>query len=374
MDILDRQLKQRKELVHQSLRLTPEEVSLLEQRTLASQTTSPSRSKRYVFRACAIIGVAAVAAILLWASPLTLLPPGTPSQLVSPPVTAPDPQQTPAPALPEAPKQTVAWQTEADKLALYRVFALGMTYDEAKALFPELGELQPLGGIESLGEDGLQEAFMPVALGDEQVQLTLSFEHGFLYAARYWVESKDEQKIMQEKARLEAFYAKDFGSPEEETIEAGTSSTWSPFFGLGLTKNWDGRYILIWGLQGGEPGFEELYRDRAFTVQEAIELALSEQPEFPAHPGETKQVRVEGIPETLATTSLRTKVKLQTRDSYLVTFERMWTIRYDGNRSITIPSYWTYQVTEGEVKLVDSYVVDQAVMEYLRGAASAQSS
>lgn len=199
MDILDRQLKQRKELVHDSLRLTQEEVSRLEQRTLASQAMAKSGKKRFLVRTCAIAGVAAVAAILLWAGPLAQLPEENPSQLVSPPVTTPNHQQTPAPALPEAPKQTVAWQTEADKLAFYRVFSLGMTYDEAKALFPELGELQPLGGIESLGADGLQEAFMPVTLGDEQVQLTLSFEHGFLYAARYQIESKDEQRIMQKK-------------------------------------------------------------------------------------------------------------------------------------------------------------------------------
>ncbi|WP_340701522.1 hypothetical protein [Brevibacillus borstelensis] len=369
MDILDRQLKQRKELVHDSLRLTQEEVSRLEQRTLASQAMAKSEKKRFLVRTCAIAGVAAVAAILLWAGPLAQLPEENPSQLVSPPVTTPNHQQTPAPALPEAPKQTVAWQTEADKLAFYRVFSLGMTYDEAKALFPELGELQPLGGIESLGADGLQEAFMPVTLGDEQVQLTLSFEHGFLYAARYQIESKDEQRIMQKKAELETFYASDFGSPKEEALESGTSSAWSPFFGLGLTKNWDGRYILIWGLQGGEEALEELYRDREFTVQEAIERALSEQPEFPARTGETRQVRVEGIPETLATTSLRTKVKLQTRDSYLVTFERMWTIQGGDNRQMTIPSYWTYEVTEKQVKLVDSYVADREVMEYLHAAA-----
>ncbi|QQE75302.1 hypothetical protein KDJ56_04755 [Brevibacillus composti] len=366
MDILEQQLKQRKELVRQTLKLTPEEAAVLEQRVLAAHAAQ-KRPRRSSARGWAFAGIAAACAWFLLVQPLSL-PQADPNQVDTPPSPAPLRALTPHETvqLPDVPPQRIAWQTEADKLALYQVFSLGMTYAEAKALFPELGELGPQGGLDGLGEAGLHQATMPVTLGDDQAELSLHFQHGFLYAARYQIESTDEAGITQEKERLEAFYAPAFGTPREEGIEAGTSTAWSPYFNMGLTKNYDGRFFLIWGLQGGEPSFEELYRDKEFTVQEAIDLALAKQPGFPAKTDEAIDAPIPDLPKTNAATSLRTKVKLATRDSYLVTFERNWTVKDAAGGERSIPSYWTYRVTEDGAELVESRDVDQAVREYLR--------
>ncbi|USG66836.1 hypothetical protein NDK47_05925 [Brevibacillus ruminantium] len=373
MDILEQQLTNRKELVHQALRLTPEEARKLEQRTMASLTASQTKGKRSFARQWALAGIAVAAALFLWIQPFSLQPDTDPGQhLTAPPEPSPFRATSPGHELPTEPKPAaVSWQTEEERLELYRVFELGMTYDEAKRLFPELGELGPQGGLEGLGEAGLHEATMPVVLGNEQAVLSLHFQNGFLYAARYQIESRDEQKVQQLKKNLEAFYAPAFGSPTAEKIESGDSLAWGPYFNLALTKNYDGRFFLVWGMQGGEPGLEELYREREFTVQEAVDLALANKREFPSNTGEAKVVPVKGIPETVATTTLRTKVKLLYRGDYLVRFERIWTVKDKNGQDQQRSSVWSYQVTEeGGAKLAESRDIDQSMMDYLNAFTS----
>ncbi|WP_232696737.1 hypothetical protein [Brevibacillus daliensis] len=378
MDNLDQELKQRKILVHQSFELSEEELKQLELRTISTIRAHKNKRNRSHLRIFTFSGIAvAILTILLIGPRSFFLQKDEPNQVSTPlgiSVTQPLEVPTSFIPLPDIQAPPLAWQTEQDKLALFQVFSIGMTYSEAKELFPELGELTSIFGSDSsLGID-LQEATMPVSLGKNQALLTLSFNKGSLYAARYQRESRNEQEINHEKDRLITSYSSVFGNPQEEQIENGTSVTWSPFFGLALTKNYDGRYFLGWGLQFDE-SLDEMYRNRIFTVQEAIEKAMSknsnnqESPAFPSRPGdswnEEMNVTLGGKQKTLATATLRTKVKLQATETYLVTFEKEWITTEKKISDKPIKSFTTYRVTKDKVEMVENNNIDEELKSFL---------
>ena len=140
------------------------------------------------------------------------------------------------------------------KLLLGDILSFGLTYEEVKAEFPEVGQLQAKGGLQSLGERGLKEAVLKTEVLDHTAELEFNFEQDKLYSFYYFITLEDEAEAGELYTYLQDFYATNLGTffteeQEEGGISSETSYWQNEAFQLGLTHqvNVDGLHFVSWG-------------------------------------------------------------------------------------------------------------------------------
>ena len=159
----------------------------------------------------------------------------------------------------EIPQETGDADTEESasdngKMLLGDTLPFGLTYQEVKTQFPELGPLQAEGGLQSLGERGLKEAVLRTEVLGHIAELEFNFELDQLYSFYYSITLENEGEAVELYTYLQNFYAADLGPfSTEEQEEGGISSEtryWqNEAFQLGLTHqvNVDGLHFVRWG-------------------------------------------------------------------------------------------------------------------------------
>ncbi|NLX91109.1 MAG: hypothetical protein GXZ07_05905 [Firmicutes bacterium] len=140
------------------------------------------------------------------------------------------------------------------KLLLGDTLSFGLTYEEVKAQFPEVGPLQAEGGLHSLGERGLKEAVLITEVLGHTAELEFNFEMDQLYSFYYSITLEDEAEAEKLYSYLQNFYAAALGPfSTEEQEEGGISSTTGYWqneayqFGLTHQVNADGLHFVSWG-------------------------------------------------------------------------------------------------------------------------------
>lgn len=140
------------------------------------------------------------------------------------------------------------------KLLLGDTLSFGLAYEEVKAQFPEVGQLQAKGGLQSLGERGLTEAVLKTEVLGHTADLEFNFEQDKLYSFYYFIALEDEAEAGKLYSHLQDFYAAALGKffieeQEEGGISSETSYWQNEAYQLGLTHqvNVDGLHFVSWG-------------------------------------------------------------------------------------------------------------------------------
>lgn len=140
------------------------------------------------------------------------------------------------------------------KLLLGDTLSFGLSYKEVKAQFPEVGQLQAEGGLQSLEESGLQEAVLKTEVLGHTAELEFNFEQDKLYSFYYFIALEDEAEAGELYSYLQNFYAAPLGKffieeQEEGGISSETSYWQNEAYQLGLTHqvNVDGLHFVSWG-------------------------------------------------------------------------------------------------------------------------------
>ncbi len=143
-----------------------------------------------------------------------------------------------------------------EKLMLIKELAFGVTYQEVKQKFPDVGPNKPEGHPEIDAKESLTEATVPTNVLGYMAELEFNFEDNKLYGYGFSVEFNDKTGAENLYIKLQEFYRQEFGAYMVEKQAEGDNLTISSFwyksdFELCLVhhKNWDGRHFVNWGFQ-----------------------------------------------------------------------------------------------------------------------------
>ncbi|MTI82706.1 MAG: hypothetical protein FH756_02165 [Firmicutes bacterium] len=147
-------------------------------------------------------------------------------------------------------------QSDNEKLMLIKELPFGVTYQEVKQKFPDVGPNKPEGYPEVEIDEGLTEATVSVNVLGYKAELEFNFEDNKLYRYGFAVEFKNKAGAENLYTKLQEFYTQEFGAYLVEKQAEGDNLTISNFwyesdFELCLVhhKNWDGRHFVNWGFQ-----------------------------------------------------------------------------------------------------------------------------
>lgn len=132
---------------------------------------------------------------------------------------------------------------EDDLLLLGNNLPFGLTYQEVKEQFPEIGPARAEGGLQDLGDIGLTEAVLKLELLGHRAELEFNFNHDQLYSYYFFILCEDAGVAEKLYQYLQDFYGGRLGAFSEEAQEEGGFSTVSSYwdtcefqFGLTLTR------------------------------------------------------------------------------------------------------------------------------------------
>lgn len=360
MGNLDQLLKEKREQVHATLRLSDEAAERLQRNIMEKLVESEQRPFRPWRKVIPTAVIAAAACLLFfYAIPAeapvdhadsnhkihkqidpeleTRMETGTPPTKGTPP----------SKAVPSPP-----WETDEDKMSLNRVFAFGMSYDDVKKLFPAMGELRPEGNLDSLGETGLQESFMEVELDGQTATLELNFQENWLYAYRYHISGLKEKEAMDKVENIRQVYEKALGAYREEQHENGKSYRWPQQMILSFTALGDGTYYVSWGNEYADIQ-DHFYRQQGFAISEALEKSADLVPGFPVKLGGTVKREEKTSPQSndTATVEYTTKVQVIGKDTYHITLVKDWHREINGSPAVAT---WELEISPSEAKIMSS--------------------